>query len=161
MRSASSLPSSSGCARASATACGVGVLILNGLLALATGYDPIGTLQATSTYYGLSLARVRPYAYWWIGSPVGWALMTGPVIAGAWLIAARRRHPAALALVAVIVIASVAGFTKAEVERIWLPFVPFGCVAAATVLPVSRTRAIAAALVAQGLVVSLLFQTIW
>lgn len=144
-----------------AAGCGVAVLALNGVLALAAGYDAIGTLQATHAYYGNSLARIRPYAYWWIGSPVAWALMTGPVIAGAWLVATSRRHPAAVALAAVIVVAAVAGFTKAEVERIWLPFVPLACVAAATVLPVERTRVIAATLVAQGLLVSLLFQTIW
>ncbi len=144
-----------------AAACGVAVLLLNGVLALTTGYDALGTLQATHTYYGKSLARIRPYAFWWIGSPVAWAVMLGPVTAAAWLVAAKRRNAAAVALLAVIVIAAVAGFTKAEVERIWLPFVPFACVAAATVLPVARTRVIAVALVAQGLAVSLLFQTIW
>ncbi len=144
-----------------AVACGVAVLALNGVLALTTGYDAIGTLQATSHYYEKSLARIRPYAFWWIGSPVAWAAMMGPAIAGGWLVAARRGHPAAVALAAVIVIAAVAGFTKAEVERIWLPFVPFACVAAATVLPLGRTRLVAASLVGQGLVVSLLFQTIW
>ncbi len=119
-----------------AVACGIAVLLLNGVLALTTGYDAVGTLKATSAYYEHSLARIRPYAFWWIGSPVAWALMMGPVIAGGWLVAARRRHPAALALAGVILVAAVAGFTKAEVERIWLPFVPLACVAAATVLPV-------------------------
>src|SRR3712207_8437881 len=42
-----------------------------------------------------------------------------------------ERHPAAVALAVVIVISAAAGFTKAEVERIWLMFVPLACVAAA------------------------------
>ena len=58
-----------------------------------------------------------------------------------------------------IVVAAVAGFTKAEAERIWLPFVPLACVAAASVLRSDRT--VIGLLVAQGVAVSLLFQTIW
>ena len=144
-----------------ATACGAAVLALNGLLALTTGYDPVGTLRATSLLYDHSLARIRPYAFWWIGSPVAWALMLGPPLAAGWLVAARRGDAAALALGAVIVIAAVAGFTKAETERIWLPFVPLACAAAATVIETTRMRRVAAALVLQGVVVSLLSQTIW
>ena len=144
-----------------AAACGIAVLLMNGVLALTTSYDAIGTLLATSDYYDKSLARIRPYAYWWIGSPVAWGVMMGPVIAGGWLIATRRGHAGAFALAGVILVAALAGFTKAETERIWLPFVPLACVAAAAVLPLERTRLIAGALVAQGLAVSLLFQTIW
>lgn len=144
-----------------AAACGAAFLALNGALALLFGYDALGTLLATSKYYEKSLARIRPYAYWLFGSPVAWGLMMGPVVAGGWLVAARRGHAAAVALAAVILVAAVAGFTKAEVERIWLSFVPLACVGAAAVLPVARTRAIAATLVAQAVVVSLLFQTIW
>ena len=34
-----------------------------------------------------------------------------------------------------MVVSAVLGLTKAETERIWLPFVPLACVAAAAVLP--------------------------
>ena len=44
-----------------AAACGVAVLVLNGALALATGYDPIGALAATKQVYDNSLATRRPY----------------------------------------------------------------------------------------------------
>ena len=56
---------------------------------------------------------------------------------------------------------AVAGFTKAETERIWMPFVPLACVAAAEQLPVRRLRPVLAALAAQALVVEILFNTVW
>jgi hypothetical protein len=144
-----------------AVACAVPFLALNAILAGAAGYDPIGTLHATSDLYARSLARVRPYAYWWIGSPVAWAVMLGLPTAGAWLVATRRGGRLAVALAVVVAIAALAGFTKAEVERIWLFLVPPACVAAATVLPPGRLRVALAALAVQALAVDLLFQTIW
>ena len=144
-----------------AVACAIPFLALNAILAAATGYDPIGTFHATSDLYDRSLARIRPYAYWWIGSPVAWAVMMGLPTAGAWLIATKRGDRVAVALAVVIAIAALAGFTKAEVERIWLFFVPPACVAAATVLPPGRLRTVLVALGVQALAVQLLFQTIW
>jgi hypothetical protein len=148
-------------ALALAVACAVPFLALNAVLAAATGYDPIGTLHATSDLYDRSLARIRPYAYWWIGSPVAWAVMLGLPTAGAWLVATRRTDRVAVALAVVVVVAALAGFTKAEVERIWLFLVPPACVAAATVLPAGRLRGVLLALGVQALAVQLLFQTIW
>jgi hypothetical protein len=87
--------------------------------------------------------------------------MLGLPTAGAWLIATRRGDRAAVALAIVVVIAALAGFTKAEVERIWLFLVPPACVAAATVLPPGRVRAALVALGVQTLAIQLLFQTIW
>ena len=42
---------------------------------------------------------------------------------------AASRPPSALAVI--VVVSAVAGFTKAETERIWLPYVPLACAAAA------------------------------
>ena len=57
------------------------------------------------------------------------------------------------------------GFTKAETERVWLPFVPLACVAAASAFPASassaRFRLLLAALAAQALAIELLFFTVW
>jgi hypothetical protein len=131
------------------------------MLAGATGYDPVGALQATEAVYRHSLASVRPYAYWVAGSPAAWIAMLGVPIAWAALLALARRRPAAIALAAVVVVAAVAGFTKAETERIWLPFVPLACVAAAEAIPVNRARPVLAALLVQALAVQLLFATIW
>ena len=85
----------------------------------------------------------------------------GAPIAAAWLVATRRGHDVAVALAAVVVIAAVLGFTKAETERIWLFLVPPACVAAATVLPADRLRPVLAFLAVQGLAVSFLLNTIW
>ena len=51
-------------------------LALNAWLAGAYGYDPIGTLRATDAVYRRSLAQVRPYWFWVLGSrspgPCAW-----------------------------------------------------------------------------------------
>lgn len=144
-----------------AAACGVSFLAFNAVLALAFGYDPIGTLRATEAYYRSSAASERPYKFWLFGSPTAFAALLGLPMAAGLLVAARRGLPAGLALGSVIAIASVAGFTKAETERIWLPFVPLACVAAAEVLRPAQVRWIAPLLLTQALVVTVLFQTIW
>ena len=73
----------------------------------------------------------------------------------------RRALAPAVAIGGVIAVAALAGFTKAEVERIWLPFVPLACVAAAAALPLARPRVLVGALAAQALLTTLLFETIW
>ena len=144
-----------------AAMCGVAVVAVNGALALAYGYDPIGTLRATEALYRNSVASVRPYWFWALGSPVAWGLMLGAPIAAAGLVASLRGRPEAVALIAVLAIAAVLGFTKAETERIWLPFAPLACVAAAGVLPIPRLRAVLAFLAVQALAVELVFDTVW
>ena len=144
-----------------AAACGIAVAAVNAVLALAYGYDPIGTLRATEGLYRNSVASVRPYWFWVLGSPVAWGLMLGAPIAGAALVAAVRRRPEAVALAIVLAIAAVMGFTKAETERIWLPFAPLACVAAVAVLPIPRVRIVLAFLAVQALTVELVFDTVW
>ena len=95
-------------------------LVVNGALAAAYGYDPIGALRATEGVYRHSVASVRPYAFWVIGSPVAWGVMLGLPIAAAALRSLARREDAAIALAVVVIVAAAAGFTKAETERIWL-----------------------------------------
>jgi hypothetical protein len=136
-------------------------LALNGVLAAAYGYDPIGALRATEAVYRNSVASVRPYAFWAVGSPVAWGAMLGLPIAAAALRSAARGDDAAIALAVVIAIAAVGGFSKAETERIWLFLVPFACVAAAPAINGRRLTAAAALLVAQALAVEVIFDTIW
>ena len=144
-----------------AAACGVAVLVLNGALALATGYDPIGALAATKQVYDNSLATRRPYLFWVFGSPVAWAVMTGVPIIGAALAGLVARRPAAIALAVIVLVAALGGFTKAETERIWLFMVPLACVAAAPWLRPARLRAVLAFLAAQAIVIQLLYETVW
>ncbi|HEV7493947.1 hypothetical protein [Baekduia sp.] len=144
-----------------AVACALPFLVLNAWLAAAYGYDPIGTLHATEAVYRRSLADIRPYWFWALGSPIAWMACAGLPLSGGWLVAARRRDPGAVALAVVIAIASLLAFTKAETERIWLPFVPLACAAAATVIPPRRLRLALLALAVQTLLTQLLFETVW
>jgi len=149
------------CALTLAIVCALPFLMFNAWLAAAYGYDPIGTLRATEAVYRRSLAEIRPYWFWVLGSPIAWMACAGLPLSGGWLLAARRRDPGALALAAVVAIASVLAFTKAETERIWLPFVPLACAAAATVIPPRRLRLVLLALAGQTLLTQLLFETVW
>jgi hypothetical protein len=142
-----------------AVACGVAVLGFQGLLAITTGWDPIGTFHATHDVYTIGIASRRPYWFWLFGSPVSFLIIVGIPIA--WLAVRRlaERRPEAIAIFSVILIASVAGFTKAETERIWLFLVPFVCLAAAPL--VKRPTLLVAALALQAFAYELLFDTLW
>ena len=141
--------------------CAVALLALTAILALTLGYDPIATVRATGIVYRNGAARIRPYAYWLFGSPVAWGIALGVPIGWAALRAAAQSDAAALALAAIVIVSAVLGFTKAETERIWLPFVPLAAVAASAALPARRLPAAVWLLVAQALAVELLFDTIW
>jgi hypothetical protein len=141
-----------------ALACALALVAYYGALALATGYDHLGTLAATEQVYGHSIARIRPAWYWTAGSPVAFAVLLGlPTTA----YALRARGRVALAIAIIVAVAALSGFTKAETERIWLFLVPFACLAAATVLPTRRVGPVVAVLLTQALAVELLFDTVW
>jgi hypothetical protein len=129
------------------------------LFAAATGFDPIGTLHATSRVYEVGIASRRPYAYWLFGSPTAFLLILGVPIA--WLALSRlaQAAPEALAISAVVAISSVLGFTKAETERIWLFLVPFVLLAAAPL--VRRPQLLVALLALQAVGYELVFDTLW
>jgi hypothetical protein len=148
-------------ALALAVCCAVATAGLAAALAGIWGYDPIGTLRATAAVYDHSIASARPYPFWVLGSVVAWGVMLGPPIAAAALRGVVRREAAAVALAAVLAVAALAGFTKAETERIWLFLVPFACTAAAPLVADRRTRPVLALLAAQALIVQALFATVW
>ena len=129
---------------------------------LTLGYDPLAVLRALGPIYAHGRAAHRPYAFWLFGSPVAWLVMLGPAAVWLGIRALHARDPAAIALAVVLLVAAVAGFTKAETERIWLPFVPLACVAAAAVrIPDVRLRRLLLAAGAQTLAIQLLFTTVW
>jgi methylthioxylose transferase len=148
-------------ALALALTCGAALVAFNVVLAASVGYDPIGALRSTEQVYRHSLARVRPYGFWLFGSPTAWLVMLG--LPTAWLVAraAAARDRAALALAAIVLVSAVAGFTKAETERIWLPFVPLACVAAAAGVERRHLPTIIWILASQALLSELLLYTIW
>ncbi len=139
--------------------CGAALLGFYALLYALTGFDPIGTLQATGDVYRAGIASARPYWYWLLGSPAAFLLVLGLPILWYALRALAAGRTLAIAIFAVLATAAVIGFTKAETERIWLFFAPFVCLAAA-----SRSvplRPVLAALAVQALVYEFIFDTVW
>lgn len=103
----------------------VPVAVAVGLVALG-GFWWFDGLAATREAYALSLARVRPYPYFVVANLAAAAVAVGPAV---WVGLTRLRRGgmwmlAGGALVA-IVLADLSGLSKAEVERIWLPFLPW------------------------------------
>ncbi len=82
--------------------------------------------------YWYGIAATRPASYWMWGN-LGALLVSGGPLLGAGLAVAARRHRGEARVVALlagaaaltVVLADVSRMSKAEVERIWLPFVPW------------------------------------
>lgn len=118
-------------------------LAVAGAFAAAGFWWPDG-LVATRQAYVAGVASRRPYGYFLVANLAAFALVTGPAAAVA-LTRLRPARPADTdtasprrlwllvggALLAVV-LADLSGLSKGEVERIWLPFVPW--VLAATAL---------------------------
>jgi methylthioxylose transferase len=148
-------------ALALAAACGLALCTSLAALHLATGYDPVGALRSAESVYREGVASTRPYEFWAFGAPTAFLVALGPLTAWFALRAAAAGDVPAQALLAVLLIAALLGFTKAETERIYLFLVPLACIAAAAVLPERFMPAALAALAAQALAVALLFRTVW
>jgi hypothetical protein len=142
-----------------AAAFGVGALNL--ALHVAFGYDPFAALRATANVYYHGTWTYRPYSYWVLGSPTAWTLMLGLPIAWFALRALGTGDAAAIALWAAVAITALLGTTDGETERIWLPFVPLACIAAAAAVPPGRLRPVLGLLAIQALAIELVFFTIW
>jgi hypothetical protein len=121
--------------------------------------------------YWDGIAQDRPQAYWWYGDlaclvvSAGPLLLSGLAAAGTTAVSsARRTSRVALLLtgsaVLVIALADASGMSKAEVERIWLPFVPWLTVSLA-LLPESWRRRGLGLQVLAALAVQHLFYTAW
>jgi len=144
-----------------AAACGVGLVAFYAVLHAAYGFDPVGTLRGTEQVYRDGIARGRPYSFWLFGSPVAFLVTLGLPITWYAFRALEAGRSVAVAIFAVLAIATVLGFTKAETERIWLFFAPFLCLAAASVLPRRRLPLVLGLLAAQGLASELLYDSVW
>ncbi len=104
-------------------------------VALVSGFSWIDGLGATHRAYEHGVASERPGRYFALaGNPAALALAVGPAVAVGLRAAVRRRQDAAvlLPLVALLVVLAVdaSSLSKGEVERIWLPFVPWLALAA-------------------------------
>ena len=131
------------------------VALYAGLWAL-TGFDLPASLRSADLVYRLGPYFARPYAYWLLGSPVAWIVSIGLPLAWYAARGAGARHPAALALVLVVLVAAVGGYTKSETERIWMFMVPWAAIAAAHVLPARRLPLVLGLLCAQALATEVL-----
>jgi hypothetical protein len=143
-----------------AVTCGAALIVFYGLLALLWGFDVVGSIDATHDRYYQGVASVRPYLFYFFGSPAAFLVMLGPV---AWF-AARSlgsREITAVALAVAILITVIAGYTKAETERIWMFLVPLACLAAARALPAKWLNPMLVALAAQAVLLQVLFDTVW
>jgi hypothetical protein len=126
----------------------------------------------TDRYYA-GIASVRPYSYWIWGDLGGLIISAGPVIgssvaASIWAVRTLRVQPSdlrpiillTLAGLATILIADLSGMSKAEVERIWLPFIPWMLVGTA-LLPPRWVRLVLALQLAVALAVEHLLHIVW
>ena len=117
--------------------------------------------------YRDGIAHERPASYWLWGNLAALCFSAGPILgAGLAHLFSRRRHADRTVLLLVgaavtsVVLADLSLMSKAEVERIWLPFVPWLLLSAA-VLPERWRRLGLAVQVALALAVQHLLFTTW
>jgi hypothetical protein len=127
---------------------------------------PEGYRLVVERYYQ-GWAADRPYAYWVWANLAALVLAAGPLLLPALrrtVLAARRDRTASvvlpLAAAVAVVAADLSGLSKAEVERIWLPFTVWLVVATAR-LPAADRRAWLAAQAASAIAVNHLLWTGW
>ena len=124
--------------------------------------------------YWSGAAKHRPFSYWVWGNLGALLVSAGPMVAsGIALLLAQARHPRtarstdlrvtlllAGAALLIIVVADLSRMSKSEVERIWLPFIPWLSVSL-TLLPPRWLRPALAVQVATALAVETLLYTTW
>jgi hypothetical protein len=141
---------------------GAGVLAVM-LAFAAAGYSWIDGFFAIRREYLESRASVRPYEYFVVNNLAAFAVVIGPVAAVG---LARLRDPRLWLLtggaLAAVALADISGMSKAEVERIWLPFAPWVLLAAAA-LPATtgRVRALLAVQALVAIVLQVALRTAW
>jgi hypothetical protein len=132
------------------------------------GYWWLDGLSLLRHRYYMGIAHYRPYGYWVWANVVSLTCATGiPAVVGLRRAfdrdALRRRSGLEILLVAfvvVVVAADISGLSKAEVERIWLPFAVW-LVAAAALLPIRSHRASLALQASGAVVINSLLLTNW
>jgi hypothetical protein len=114
-------------------------------------------------YYD-GIASDRPQAYWWYGDLAALVVSAGPLLMSGLLAAAAARTRVVTLLAGsaalAIAVADASGMSRAEVERIWLPFVPWLTLSLA-VLPERWRRWGLGVQVAAALLVQHLVYTSW
>jgi hypothetical protein len=99
-----------------------------------SGFSWVDGLLATRRQYVAGIASSRPLALYLVANLAALAIVLGPATAVALArLRDRRLWVVVGGALAAIALADVSGMSKAEVERIWLPFLPF-VIAACAVL---------------------------
>jgi hypothetical protein len=151
---------------AAAAAVGAGAVVAG--FSLAGFWWPDGYHLVVQRYYQ-GWAAQRPYPYWVWADLACLLLCAGPAAGPALWRAARNLLPTGYATpqvalpmlaVAAILVADLSGLSKAEVERIWLPYA-FWLAAATALLPPARHRFWLATQVATALLVNHALLTNW
>jgi hypothetical protein len=125
------------------------------------GFSWLDGYSKVRVIYAASIAAARPYSYFVWANLAAVVCAIGPAgIAGLRRIATRPVGPYLIvaAAVAAMLVADLSGMSKAEVERIWLPFAMWTCLACAE-LPHPRRWLAAQAVLA--LLVNHLLLTVW
>ncbi len=148
---------------------GAGLAVV-GVFAL-LGFNYLEALSVLHDRYWAGVARNRPAAYWLWGNLAALTFSAGPAL-GAGLVhqfssfKSHRSRPAAVvvalsgAAVLMVALADLSLMSKAEVERIWLPFVPWLLLSCA-LLPARWARPLLGIQVVAALVVQHLLFTGW
>jgi hypothetical protein len=123
----------------------------------AAGFDWLTGYHLVQQRYYQGLAAHRPYFYWVWADLAILVVSAGPAAAAA---LPRTVRTAAVGAVLAIVAADLSGFSKAEVERIWLPFAVW-LLAATGSLPARDRRWWLLAQAAVALLVNHLLLTTW
>ncbi|MFI5889885.1 hypothetical protein ACIA5D_07160 [Actinoplanes sp. NPDC051513] len=129
----------------------------------AAGFDWLTGYHLVTRRYYQGIAAHRPYAYWVWANLAALTIAAGPVAAVIIRRAvAARRGPwlLPLAAAAAILAADLSGYSKAEVERIWLPFAVW-LLAGAALLPARTRRRWLIAQAAVALIVNHVLLTVW
>ena len=126
-----------------------------------TGYHDLQII------YAASAAKTRPYSYFVWANLAAFGCATGPAVGAGLrrLVTTPRAVPPAAALLtavvlAAVVVADLSGLSKAEVERIWLPF-GIWLITACAVLPRRHHCWWLAAQAALALGINSLLFTVW
>jgi hypothetical protein len=132
----------------------------------AAGFWWFDGLAATRAAYEAGVASRRPYGYFLLANLAAFAVAAGPALA-AGMSRLRRRGPWILASAALfsVALADLSGLSKGEVERIWLPFVPWALVATGTLArrhrPAEPARTWLSVQVVTALAVQMTLRTPW
>lgn len=139
-----------------------------GVAAVVAGFVALGFwwfdgLGAVREQYFLGVASARPYDFFLLSNLAAFAVALGPAVAIALgRIRERRLLLLVAAALAAVTLADLSGMSKGEVERIWLPFLPWVLLAAAA-LPQGLTsqRLLLGGQLALGVAIQASLATLW